>query len=170
MKREMTNADGATLILSRRRRGEYVLSGGTEPARLSLSGCSRGQIEVGRRQYKVVTSGLWDRGVSVVPSGGTQPVVRLARKTRLLPVPGANSWRIRSGWLGYEATLRVQGVGEINLYLSHRSSSPVTVVVRGAWPERDLIVLAAAFAILRRRRDDVYAAGGATAAVVTASS
>jgi hypothetical protein len=169
----MTHSDETTLTLSRRRRHEYVLGGGgTEPARLSLArGCSRARIEVGDKQYDVVVSGLWDRGVSAVASGGAEPVVRIARKTRLLPVSGTSSWRIRAHWVGYEAILRVDGVGEITVYVSHRSSSPITVVVRGRWPERDLIVLTAAFAILQRRRDDAgAAAAGGAAAVVAAGS
>jgi hypothetical protein len=168
----MTHSDETTLTLSRRRRHEYVLGGGTEPARLSLArGCSRARIEVGDKQYDVVVSGLWDRGVSAVASGGAEPVVRIARKTRLLPVSGTSSWRIRAHWVGYEAILRVDGVGDITVYVSHRSSSPITVVVRGRWPERDLIVLTAAFAILQRRRDDAgAAAAGGAAAVVAAGS
>jgi hypothetical protein len=167
----MTRPDETTLIVTRRQRNEYTLSGGSEPALLSLTHCSRGgRIQVGRRQYDLVVSGLWDRGISVVAPGSAEPVVRIARKTRLLPVPGTSSWQIRPSWVGYDATLGVDGVGEITLYVGYRSSSPVTVVVRGRWPERDLIVLAAAFAILRRRRDDASAAGGATAAVVAAGS
>jgi hypothetical protein len=165
----MTRPDETTLTLTRRG-DEYLLAGSTVPARLIADrGCSSGRLEVGHKQYDVVLSGLRNRAVSVVPSGGTEAVVTLSSKTPLLPVSGPSTWRIQPRLAGYDATLHADGVGEISLHVGHRSSAAVEVVVRGHWPERDLIVLAAAFALLRRRRVDVSAAAGGTAAVVTTS-
>ena len=165
----MSRPDETTLTLTREGNG-YLLIGSTEPARLSLDrGCSRGRLDVSHKEYDIVVSGLAGREISVVPSGRTEPVVKISPKTALLPFSGSSSWQIHPRMAGYDATLRVEGVGEIDLDVGHRSSAAVTVVVRGSWPERDLIVLAAAFALLRRRRADASAAAGGTAAVVATS-
>jgi hypothetical protein len=167
----MTQPDETTLTLTRGPGNEYALRGATKPARLTLSSWrSRGQIEIGDEHYELIVSGLWDRGASVFPSGRTEPVIRIARKTRVLPVSGASTWRIRTRWSGYDAELRLQGVGEIELHLGLWSSSNMTVVVRGRWPHRDLIILTAAAVLLLRRRDDNSATAAGTAAAVAATT
>jgi hypothetical protein len=157
------------LVLSRIARGRYLLEDSGTPVELRMSGWrARGEAIIGHDVYRLQRTGLLDRGVSAVGPTGDQ-VVRLARKSTFVPPLLDCTWKIRSRLRGYEATLHSPHVGSIAFGLGYRGRSGVTAQIVGSWPQRDLIVLAGAFAVLLRRRDDTEAGASVatTAAIVS---
>lgn len=167
----MTQPEGKTLTLTRGARNTYVLHGGAQPAILELSSWrSRAQASVAGQSYELTMSGFLDRAACARRPGQEQPIIRIGRKSCVLPAAGACEWRMRGRWRGYEATLRVEELGEIDVYVSRRNRSDVVAQVHGNWPARDLIVLTAAFALLVRRRDDASASAAGAATIAGAST
>jgi len=156
-----------TLTLSREHGNRYLLLGSRQPAGFDLSSWgSRAQAWVAAQPYQLTMSGVLNRTADARRAEGEHPIVRIGRKSCVLPTIGAGRWTVRSRWREYEATLQAQGLDEIVVRLGRRKWQPIDIEVRGTWPARDLVVLTAAFALLARRRDDDSAAGGAAAAVV----
>ncbi len=111
-------------------------------------------------------SGLLDRGVSALRPGDSDPVVCVARKTCVLPAGRECAWKIRARWRGdSDGMLRSVELGQIDLHLGRRRKSDIVAEVQGTWPERDLLVLTAAFALLSRRRGDAASSAGAAASI-----
>jgi hypothetical protein len=159
----MTQSDRTlTLSLSRERGNRYLLLGSTQPAGFDLSSWrSRAQAWVASQPYQLTMSGVLNRTADARRAEGEHPIVRIGRKSCVLPTTGAVTWTVHSRWRGYEATLQSAGRDEIEVRLGRRKWQPIDIEVRGNWPARDLVVLTAAFALLVRRRDDDSAAVGA---------
>jgi len=165
----MAVSDEIALTLTRGSWDNYVLRGAAQPASLKLSSWrSRAIARVGDESYELSMSGVIDRGACARRLGQEQPIIRIGRKSCVLPVAGSATWRVRARWSGHDATLRVAELGEIGLHLGRRSRSDLLARVYGQWLERDLTVLTAAFVLLLRRRDDT--ASGAAGAMIAATA
>lgn len=154
--------------VSRAARNRHLLYGSEQAAGLQLSGWqARAQAWVASDHYEVERSGVIRRRAIARRTGDDQPLVSLGRQSCIVPIGAAGVWKVRAGWRGYHAALRVDGLGEILLRTT--SQGRLDVSVRGQWPERDLVILTAAFALLVRRRDDAAAAGSTAVTIVTTS-
>jgi hypothetical protein len=167
-KSEMAEPAGTTMTLAKHRGRVYTLQGSTQPAFMTMSGWrSRADATVGTEDYEFCMVGLFSRSACAYSPGQRSPVLRIGRRNCFLPVPGEADWFVKRRLLGYEATLRADQIGEINLRLGRGTGKDILATVYGQWPARDLVVLTAAFALLIRRRDDNSASGGSAAVIAT---
>ena len=156
------------LELVRHSPGVYRLSGASVPVVLQVSSWrSSATATVGGAEFALRTSGFLDRATTATPVDGVDPLVRLARKDCLVPGASAARWRTRMRMRGYASELSASEGRTMALEVGHGRRNAVSITVSGDWPDRDLVVLTAAFGLLMRRRDDESTAGG-TAATVTA--
>jgi hypothetical protein len=106
----------------------------------------RGEIRVGDRVW---TLGSTDRHrIGVTAYAGNGPAVRLHPQQSHVPGPGGPvQWRRshRGGELSRDGR-------RIRLHVPAFSRGPVPVEVTGDWPELELVVLTAVFALMTRRR------------------
>jgi hypothetical protein len=156
------------LTLTRIGSGHYVLAG-RAPAELRLSGWrSRAAAVVAGERFELRHAGLFDRRVVALRADGTE-FVSLSRRRCDVPGLADCGWRIRARVRGYEARLSSPGVLDLVVRTGHGGRSDVTAELAGAVPNRDLVVLVAAFAVLLRRREDSSAAAGAAVSVAAVS-
>ena len=160
-----------TLTLTRTARNTYVLPGSAQPAVLTLSSWrSKADATIAGTPYELTMSGLLDRAATARRPGHDEPIMRIGRKSCVLPSGHSAVWKVKRGWHGYNATLRADGLGEISLHLGRRARSDIVAEVAAEWPERDLVVLTAAFALLIRRRDDSRSSDAGAATVAGAAT
>ena len=79
------------------------------------------------------------------------PLVRLEVPTAILPGRRDARWEIGRDRHRYLATLATADA-TIRLTLPAGGRGPAQIETSGEWPERDLVILTAAFAVLARRR------------------
>jgi hypothetical protein len=150
------------VTLNRIGSGHYVI-GGRSPAELRLARWRyRAEAFVGGQRYELRRIGILDRGSSVRGADGAE-VLCLSRRHPNVPGLADVDWRIRARWRGYEARLTSPGAVELTVRTGHGGRSDVTAEIAGTLPNRDLVLVAAAFAVLLRRREDTDAAAGAAA-------
>jgi hypothetical protein len=145
------------VTLSRIGAGLYVMSGSPVPVELRMSRWrSRGDATVGGRRYELRRAGILDRRVCVLDQDGAE-VLGLSRRNANVPgLPGCE-WRVRSRWRGYEGRISCSGTVEMVARTGYSGRSNVTAEIAGTVPNRDLVVVAVAFALLLRRREDTDA-------------
>lgn len=157
-----------TFTVSRTARNRYLLYGSEQAASLQLSGWqSRAQAWVASDHYEMERSGVICRHTIARRHGKDQTLVSLGRQSSIVPIGAASVWTMRAGWRGYHAQLRVDGLGEILLHTA--SQGRLDVSVSGQWPERDLVILTAAFALVVRHREDAATAGATAVTIATTS-
>lgn len=150
-----------TLTLTRTARDTYVLHGSGQSADLTVSSWrSKADATVAGTPYELSMSGLLARAATARRPGYEEPIMRIGRTSCVLPSAHGAVWKVRRGWRGYDARLLADDLGEISLHLGRGARSDIVAEVAGEWPERDLIVLTAAFALLIRRRNDSRSDGG----------
>ncbi|GIH06089.1 hypothetical protein Rhe02_41560 [Rhizocola hellebori] len=132
-----------TAQLVQKRQGSFVF--GAAALRTGWT-WRRAQIRVGERIWAVEPTGRHRIGVTA--HAGNSPAVRLHPQQSHVPGPGGPvSWRC---WhRGAELT---RDDGRIRLEISAFARGPVRVDVTGDWPDLDLVVLTAVFALMTRRR------------------
>jgi hypothetical protein len=157
------------LVFHRIARGHYLLSETETPVELRMSGWrSRGEAIIGRNSYVLQRTGFFDRGVAVIGPSGAQ-ILRLGRRSTLIPPLGDCTWKIRSRLRGYEANLGSREVGSMTFRVGYGGRADISAQVVGDWPQRDLIAVAGAFAVLLRRREDSEAGAGVAASTAAIS-
>ncbi len=118
----------------------------------------RAQIHIAERIWTV---GPTDRHrIGVTAHAGDSPAVRLHPQQSHVPGPGGPA-RWRPGHRGGELT---RDDGLIRLQIPALSRGPVRVDVKGDWPDLDLVVLTAFFALMTRRRHRTLVAAAIAAA------
>jgi hypothetical protein len=157
------------LTLSRISGARYVGADGANSLELRLSRWRyRGVASIGAQTYELRRTGILDRGVAVVGPDGAD-LLCLSRKHPNVPGLTGCAFRVRSRLRGYEARLTRAGAVELVVTTGQGSRSDVRAEISGTLPGRELVVLAAAFAVLMRRLEDAEAGGAAVAAVAATS-
>src|SRR5664279_5685325 len=106
----MTPNDATALTVVRKSANLYVMDG----AVLTISSWrAKGQANIADHPYDLAMTGLFDRRACAWPPGGKQPTIILGRRGCLLPFAANGTWRVKRRFRGYDAMLRVAGVGEI---------------------------------------------------------
>jgi hypothetical protein len=127
------------------KRGRGLYAFGAATLRTSWS-WRRAEIRLGDRAWTVEPTDRWRIGVTA--SAGNGPAVRLHPERSHVPGPGG-AVRWRPGHRGCRLT---REGGSIDLRVRAFSRGPIRVDVTGTWPELDLVVLTAVFALMTRRR------------------
>jgi len=132
-----------TALFVQRRQGSFAFGAATLRTTWTWR---QAQIRIGE---KVWTVGPTDRHrIGVTAHAGTSPAVRLHPRQSHVPGPGGQAgWR--PGHRGGELT---RDGGRIRLQIPTLSRGQVPVDVKGDWPDLDLVVLTAFFALMTRRR------------------
>jgi hypothetical protein len=111
----------------------------------------RGEISIEQDSWPVRRH-VWGQ---ITAGKGDEPHVRLSRAASVVPGPELDArWVITRSRRAYQGTLTRESE-RIVIHLPALSGCRFAIELTGDWERRDLVVLAACFALLARRRRDI---------------